>query len=89
VTDEPGPDRSTRKTATYPKIAANHSAVLLKLADRIANVEASYRNGWNRYLNRYRKEHLGFMLALYDKNHTAAQPMWDRLSDLLLRTGKA
>lgn len=40
VTDEPGKNRAARHAATYPKTrAAGKSAVTLKLADRIANVE--------------------------------------------------
>jgi (p)ppGpp synthase/HD superfamily hydrolase len=83
VTDELGPYRNERKAKTYPKIAADHDAVILKLADRIANVEAAYADGSN-FLDMYREEHVGFMLALYQKENVAAQPMWDRLGELLV-----
>ena len=39
VTDEPGATRKERKLKTYPKIATDAEAIVLKLADRIANVE--------------------------------------------------
>ena len=39
VTDELGRNRKERKAKTYPKIRANINSLILKLADRIANVE--------------------------------------------------
>lgn len=38
VTNEPGKNRAERFIKTYPKIRANPDAIVLKLADRIANV---------------------------------------------------
>lgn len=40
VTNEKGDNRKIRAALTYPKIRATFGAVQLKLADRIANVEA-------------------------------------------------
>lgn len=39
VTDGPGSNRRERKSSMYPKCAANNKAVVVKLCDRIANVE--------------------------------------------------
>jgi (p)ppGpp synthase/HD superfamily hydrolase len=77
VTDEPGPNRKVRHALTYPKIRTVAGAVQLKLADRIANVEA----GGN-LVRMYREEHEDFKRALY----TAGQyeKMWEYL-DLALQ----
>jgi len=77
VTDEPGPNRRARKAATYQKIReAGHLAVRLKLADRIANVEAG-----GSLTDMYRKEHEAFRRNL----HTAGEneDMWRHLDGLL------
>jgi (p)ppGpp synthase/HD superfamily hydrolase len=60
IVDGVKPNRKTRHAHTYPRIAANPDAVLLKLADRIANVEFGGKVGM------YQKEHSGFQAALYD-----------------------
>lgn len=45
VTDEPGPNRKVRKAGMYKKLmAAPPEARAIKLADRIANTEASIEN---------------------------------------------
>lgn len=41
LTDAPGPNRRARHAATYPQLVRVAGAVRVKLADRIANVEAS------------------------------------------------
>ena len=41
VTDMPGSSRKERKAKTYPKIKGHLKATIVKLCDRIANVEAS------------------------------------------------
>lgn len=41
VTDELGRNRKERKFKTYPKIKANKDAIIVKLADRLANVRNS------------------------------------------------
>jgi guanosine-3',5'-bis(diphosphate) 3'-pyrophosphohydrolase len=66
VTDEPGANRAEKKAKTYPKIVAvGEAAVDLKLADRIANVEASILGGCGfDFLTMYRKEYPEFKAAL-------------------------
>lgn len=78
VTNEAGADRKERLAKTYPKIRANPEAMLLKLADRIANVEASASNP--KKLAKYKAEFVGFKEALYDENNL---PMWEHLGNLL------
>lgn len=63
VTDEPGASRKERKAKTYPKIAANRNAVAVKLADRIANVEAGGK------VEMYAREHPEFRRALFNPEH--------------------
>jgi (p)ppGpp synthase/HD superfamily hydrolase len=83
VTDEPGRNRKERKAATYPKIAADETAILLKLADRIANVESSIRYEL-RLLEMYRKEQQSFQAALRPHCQSElAERMWAALDELL------
>ncbi|MFD6401682.1 HD domain-containing protein [Nocardia sp. NPDC060249] len=74
-----GPDRKARNRDAYNKIAAHPKAVILKLADRTANAEASPpASSW---MGMYRTEHptfkahLGGLLA---DDPTVAR-MWERL----------
>lgn len=84
VTDSPGENRKERKARTYPRIrAAGEDAILLKLADRIANVEASTAGDPDK-LAMYRKEWWGFYGALYDPVDGPHRPMWDHLERLLI-----
>lgn len=83
VTSEPGKNRKERNTLTYPKIRATAGALVLKLADRIANVEHSL-TGDGRLLGMYRKEHWapqGFRESLYEPG--VADDMWAHLDRLL------
>ena len=66
VTDELGRNRKERKAKTYPKIRANINSLILKLADRIANVEfgASGVFGDPSKIKMYRKEQAEFEDAL-------------------------
>lgn len=80
LTDPPGPNRKARKAAAYPRIrAAGDEAVLVKLADRLANVTASLSHGT--YFNMYKKEHEAFRAALYTYGHL--EKAWALLDGLL------
>lgn len=74
-----GPDRPARNLDAYTKIAAHPPAVILKLADRTANAEASPPG--SSWMGMYRTEHptfkahLGGLLA---DDPTVAR-MWERL----------
>lgn len=77
VTNEKGENRKIRHALTYPKIRENGAgAVMLKLCDRIANVEA----GGN-LIGMYRKEHEDFKRALYTPGQH--EELWAHLDDLL------
>jgi guanosine-3',5'-bis(diphosphate) 3'-pyrophosphohydrolase len=86
VTDEPGASRGERKERTYPKIAAQPLAVVLKLADRIANVSACLESDTERAtrkLEMYRGEYPKFRAALRDVNGEWLEAMWAHLDGLL------
>lgn len=79
--DEP---RRERKPRGYPLIRQHPRAVLLKLADRIANVEASLRTE-STHLRMYAREHPGFEAALRRKGEWEA--LWTHL-EALFEEGK-
>ena len=81
VTDELGRNRKERKTKTYPKISANKDAIIIKLADRIANVRNSLSKG-HKMGGMYRKEYKDFKSNLYESNPLTNQ-MWLELDRLI------
>lgn len=81
VTDEPGANRKERKLKTYPKIKGHRGATIVKLCDRIANVESSKSNPQK--LTMYLKEYPDFRAHLWVPG--IADALWDRL-DRALRT---
>lgn len=72
VSSELGRNRKERNAKTYPKMAGNAMATVLKLADRIANVDYSLANGGK--LEMYRKEYPDFRAALYRTDYFGDQP---------------
>lgn len=80
VTTEPGKNRKERNAKTYPKITAQHEAIYIKLADRIANVQASLGDNKDK-LKMYHKEFPAFKKAL--KQPDIANEMWDFLEELI------
>ena len=67
VTDEPGENRKERKNKTYPKIAANQDAVIVKLCDRIANVTFSIKESVD--YSPIARERAEGLLKMYAKEH--------------------
>lgn len=82
VTAEPGVNRKERNTRTYPKIKLQNMGVQLKLADRIANIEAAIAESPEK-LKMYRKEYPAFREALQTKG--VADEMWQHLESLFSR----
>lgn len=82
VTNESGANRKERAARTYPKIRAVPGAVVVKLADRIANVEHG-----GTLVSMYKKEHPGFRDALYKAGE--ADALWAHLDRLIDGTGGA
>jgi len=86
VTDEPGANRKARKAATLPKLAAAGTAArAVKLADRIANVEATIAHGRGDLHAMYCGEHAAFRAALHVPGEL--DPQWAHLDRLLAQPG--
>src|SRR5262249_38164816 len=88
LTEPKGGNRKWRHSQTYPRIAQHEMAIVVKLADRIANVEASGSK-----VGMYRKEHHEFKRTLraLDPAHKAQgnlwwimEAMWNHLDSLLI-----
>lgn len=71
VTDELGRNRKERHEKTYPKIKGNLKAIILKLADRIANIEFGINDTEKSLFNMYKKEYSEF------KNNLTEIPVTD------------
>lgn len=84
LTDELGRNRKERKEKTYPKLRGNLDAIVVKLADRIANVEHSLAEG-SGTSEMYLKEYQEFKAALQIEDH--ALPLWEHLDKLLSNEG--
>lgn len=76
VTDELGRGRDEKKAKTLPKTGSNPDAIIIKLADRIANIEHGGK------VDMYAKEYEAFKSALYQPDRMA-KPMWEHLEELL------
>lgn len=82
VTDELGKNRKERKSKTLPKIKSNEKAIVVKLADRIANLENGVStNGGDGFLKMYKKENVKFKEELFI--HDEHKPLWDYIDDVL------
>lgn len=77
VTDEQGRTRVEKKEKTLPKTAGNPDAIIVKLADRIANIEHGGK------IDMYAEEYNQFKGALYLNTPADGKPMWDHLEVLL------
>jgi (p)ppGpp synthase/HD superfamily hydrolase len=77
VTDELGRNRAEKKTKTLPKTASNPDAIILKLGDRIANIEHGGK------IDMYAAEYQEFKDTLYLNTPDSAKKMWGYLESLL------
>lgn len=77
VTDELGRNREEKKRKTLPKTASNPDAIILKLGDRIANIEHGGK------IDMYAKEYGQFEGALRLNSQRSAEDMWSHLETLL------
>jgi (p)ppGpp synthase/HD superfamily hydrolase len=85
VTEPKGSNRAWRHSVAYPEIRKSLDARILKLADRIANVEVGGGK-----VDMYVKEHPDFRRALYVADDPpVVQAMWDYLGELLAAAGRA
>lgn len=92
LTDAPGNTRAERKAATYGRLAAvrgaGELALVVKAADRLANVRACvFDDGQRgrRLWEVYRHEHPAFRQAAYRPG--LCEPLWAELDTLLLSGG--
>ncbi|MCB9749864.1 MAG: bifunctional (p)ppGpp synthetase/guanosine-3',5'-bis(diphosphate) 3'-pyrophosphohydrolase [Myxococcales bacterium] len=87
LTDAPGESRKQRKAATYARLARvadgapEARALVVKAADRLANVRRSVEDQNRRLLEMYRREHAAFRGAARRPGLTPA--LWDELDYLL------
>jgi len=92
VTNGPGKNRTERLAGAYQKIRFNRDATILKLADRIANVEYSIKQdsaGQPRFLKMYRREYPEFRKQLRTET-TPLEPlesMWETLDGHMSEQG--
>jgi len=82
VTNEPGRNRTERFGKTYPKIKAHPDGIVLKLADRIANVIHALQSNPD-ILGMYRREWPIFEVALRTSGEYDA--MWKHLETALIK----
>jgi (p)ppGpp synthase/HD superfamily hydrolase len=85
LTDEPGANRKEKKAKTYAKLAVvdgpNEVALLVKAADRLANVRACVKDNKLSLWEVYRSEHQTFRRAAYRAG--LCDPLWSELEVLL------
>lgn len=85
LTDAPGPDRKTRKAKTYARMAdvsgPNETALVVKAADRLANVRACVHDRKKSQWQVYQGEHAAFRAAAYRAG--LCDPLWSELDVLL------
>lgn len=80
VTNAVGRNRKEKFKYTYPKMRENKKAIVLKLADRIANIENGKEHQTS-YVQMYQSEWANFYEALYDPGETDDRviSMWNYL----------
>lgn len=83
VTDESGHNRSTRKAKTNEKLRAsdNSLALIVKAADRLANLRESQRDSASGKLSMYRREHAAFKNAAYRPGICDA--LWEQMESIV------
>jgi (p)ppGpp synthase/HD superfamily hydrolase len=80
VTDELGRNRKEKHEKTYPKIIANPDSLIIKLADRIANLENGIYHKEYNYVNMYLGEYEEFQKML--RVDGVCDEMWKYIDDL-------
>ena len=88
VTDAPGANRAERKLHTNTKLAKVAGrlelALIVKAADRLANLRQSARGGRASKLEMYRAEHPAFRGAAYRPG--LCDPLWAEMDRILSKT---
>jgi guanosine-3',5'-bis(diphosphate) 3'-pyrophosphohydrolase len=85
LTDELGSSRAERKAKTYAKLALVEGsyklALIVKTADRLANVDECVTQNNQKLLSMYRQEHIKFKEAVYRPN--LCDGLWLLLDSLI------
>jgi (p)ppGpp synthase/HD superfamily hydrolase len=85
LSDESGQNRKERKTKTYAKMSKVSGelelALVVKAADRLANLQASYSGNNTRLLKMYKKEHEVFKYSV--QRDGLAIKIWQDIEKLL------
>lgn len=85
VSDAPGPDRKSRKAKTYARLAKvkgkTELALIVKAADRLANVRMCVREQNRKLLGVYQQEQPVFFRAAYRPG--LCEEFWRELRELL------
>lgn len=79
VTDELGRNRFERKIKTYPKIKSNLRSTIVKIADRIANIEnakKTHNRMFDIYVNEQHEFYSGLSDPLIDSKHPLLSVAW-------------
>ena len=84
LTDEPGQNRKERKSKTYAKMAKvtgeENLALLVKAADRLANLRASVSDKNYKLIEMYKSEYPTFRSSVYRKN--LCEEIWQELESI-------
>jgi len=85
LTDEPGDNRKERKAKTYAKMANVSGelelALIVKVADRLANIEQCLSEDNTSKLSMYYSEHMVFKKSVYRTN--LCDELWDSIDRAL------
>jgi len=82
VTNEQGLNRKERNIKTYHKLMQHPNAIVVKLADRIANVEQALSKGNMRFFKMYADEYPSFKYYLKAVSPEKAKTLWEHLDKL-------
>lgn len=84
LTDESGENRKERKSKTYAKMAKvtgeESIALLVKAADRLANLRASISEENHKLIEMYKTEYSSFRSSVYREN--LCEEIWQELESL-------
>lgn len=84
LTDEPGQSRKERKSKTYAKMAKvageENLALLVKAADRLANLRASVSDKNYKLIEMYKSEYPTFRSSVYREN--LCEDIWQELESI-------
>ena len=85
LTDEPGKNRKDRKSKTYTKMSTvsgeTEIALVVKAADRLANIRACVADNNNDLLDVYKSEHPAFKDSAFRPG--ACNEIWSELETIL------